>query len=439
METVKSPLYCYECGDEPEDQSTRVCAKCGSHRLAPREDFSERCGIWFTARGHHRQCVLHKRHSGECVFPPKDHIKEWPLTNCIHGTQPTEHCYECEVANIPQPLPEKCCAKCLWWDANQTGGYQRFCWRHKEFTDDRYSCGCFTGQTDLTVNVPNHCPNGTMNQPNPNPVEGPVEIVIATFGTPTPRVSGKMVSDLDWLRYCLRSIRKHCAGFQGVTIAHPAHEQHLFSPLIQDFGVRLQAFEEPPDSGFLMHEIEMAEADTYVPASTKYVLHCDADCIFRMPTTPEHYFWDDKPYYLHRPWDSLTTEDPHRPGSKVISDCLQWRVPTDAQLGTVTPYYAMCMNTAVFPIDFYRKYREHIEIAHRMPFRQFMLSGNGKHPANRMDWTAMGAFAYLHMRDRFRWFDVSDGTPYPEDRKLSFWSHGGIRPEDVEVIERLIS
>ncbi len=361
---------------------------------------------------------------------------------CPHGTLPENHCGQCVAEGIEHPLPEKCCARCLNWNPNQGESMAphagSHCWKLGEQTADRFSCEYFCGADSVEANVPSHCDNGIMKDPNPNPVDGPTHILICTFATPKMRVSGNVVSDLDWLRYALRSIQKHCKGFTGVTIAHPAHETAMFAPLVAQFGVRLFPWPETPGNGFIDHQIQMAHADSIVPAGTKYVLHSDADCIFKMPTTVEDYFWEDRPYHIIRSWEDLGAGDPHRAGAKAVSDCLQWRTPTDYQLGCTTPIYGMCMNTGVFPIDFYKRYRDHVEAVHRKPFNQFMLEGRGEHPATRMDWTAMVGYAYIAMRDRFTWFSVESNV-YPVDRKLAFWSHQGVTPEYAAKMEELIN
>lgn len=333
------------------------------------------------------------------------------------------------------------CKNCCWWKPNTPEHNaelpHRLCNALGIETDDEFFCAKFTGPDSVQMNVPDHLLNGNMKDPNPNPVDGPTEILIISYGTPTLRVSNKIVSDLDWLKLSLRSIRRHCEGFQGITVAHPAHEAEMFEPLIKAFDVRLYAFVEPKGKGFLSHQIQMASADKIVPPSTRYVLLCDSDCIFKMTTRPEHYFWKDKPYQIIRSWESLTTEDPRRPGSKVVSDCLQWRQPTDAQLGIRSEIYGMCMNTGVFPVDFFQPYRNHIAKVQKKPFEQFMFEGRNEHPCTRMDWTAQNAWAYRFMKDRFHWFDV-EKPPYPVDRKQAFWSHGGIDQNVMNQIEELL-
>lgn len=267
-----------------------------------------------------------------------------------------------------------------------------------------------------------------------------MEILIVTHG-----------KDFGWLEYCLASIQKYCTGFQGVTVAHPNHEAERFRSLLGRFGVqptrlgqfsqaaiRLHGYDEVPGKGMIQHMVVMAEADRIVPPETKWVLTCDADCIFTMPTTPEDYFTDGHPYYLVRTWASLVSEDPDNPGSKVISDCYQWRKPTAEQLGFDPTLYTMCMNTNVFPVEFFGHYRAHVEMIHGMPFAQWMLSGRNAFPQDRMDFTAMGAWAYQFMNDWWTWIDV-DREPYPADRKRAYWSHGGITPAIRAEIEEILS
>lgn len=327
----------------------------------------------------------------------------------------------------------KICGTCSWWLPNRLKEpdplARKWCLNPEvdAWTEDDHTCRRHLGADATEVNTPNHLRNPTLMEfKNATPVDGPTEILIVTYS-----------KDFPWLEYALKAINRFCRGFQGVTVAHPSQEIELFAPLVSRFGVRLHAYHEIEGKGFLQHEVKMAEADLFLPAPTKYVLHCDADCIYRMHTTPENYFLNNKPVYLIRTWESLTTEDPNNPGSKIVSDCQQWKIPTDAQLGFDTPYYTMCMNTSVFPIDFYAKYRAHIENVQRKPFEAYMMSGKNSFAQDRMDWTACGAFALRFMQDRFHWIDVCK-EPYPEDRKRAYWSHGGISPAIKTEIEGMI-
>jgi len=321
------------------------------------------------------------------------------------------------------------CATCLWFSPNKKPPlYPSRCfhpdvWFH---CPAQFGCVHHVGPHSVEANVPQHVKNGTFMEANPTAVDGPTEILIVTHA-----------KDLPWLEFCLRSIAKFCTGFQGVTVAHPKHEAHLFTPLLGRFVVRLHGYDEVPGKGMLQHMVKLAEAELIVPPETKYVLTCDADCIFKMPTRPGHYFAGGKPYYIFRTWESLMWDDPHNPGQKCVSDCAQWKPATDRQVGWDTKIYGMCMNTVVFPIDFFPAYRAHVAAVHRRPFEEFMLDGRNEFPQSNMDFTAMGAYAHRFMHNRFTWFDV-EHPPYPADRKQAFWSHGGITPTVRAEIEEML-
>lgn len=327
------------------------------------------------------------------------------------------------------------CSACCWWKPNQTqveqhekGIYE--CYNptlEGLLTKGTFGCNEHVGSNATEVNVPQHTKAGTMTDPNPNKLDGPTEVLIISCAR-----------DFEWLVLALRCAGKHLSGFQGFTVAHPNAEQERFKPLLDQFNIRLHGYDEVPGKGHIQHMAVMASADTFLPAGTKYFLTTDSDGMFHTPSTPEHFAWDDKPYWIIRSWDSLITEDPRNPGSKVISDNMQWRGPTAAQLGFDPPVFSMCMNVQLMPLDLLPHYRSHISSIQRIDFFQYMLSGRNNFPPDRMDFTALGAFFYQFYRDRFRWFDVSN-PPYPKDRKKAFWSWGGITPEIRSEIEGFLS
>lgn len=266
------------------------------------------------------------------------------------------------------------------------------------------------------------------------------EIFIVTYGLPTKRVSGQIVSDFDWLAWCLRCIRRHCKGFTGITLAIPNRDASMLKPLASEHSkgggglpLRIRMFKEPEGKGFLMHEAVMASADEFVPSDTQFVLHVDADVMFKETVTPDSYIENGKPVYVWRTYDSLSSTVN---GQTVVSDCYQWKIPTEEQLGFPVQAYTMARHPSGFPIDFYKHYRDHVASVHGKPFMDYMLSGRNEFPSNRMDFTAMGAFAFERMKDRFSWCDISAGNHLaPPDKQKTYWSHGGVTDHIKKEIE----
>ena len=341
------------------------------------------------------------------------------------------------------PLPERCCARCLWWRPNRVTNFKagdtKTCWKHDEAREDEDFCEFFIGSDSLAVNVPQHTPNGIMIQRN-RPIENiAVEGLIVTFGSPVMRCSGKVVSELDWLEHALQAWTKYCKGVQGLTVAHPNHETHLFVPFAKRFDIRLHGYDEVQGKGFLQHQVMIGSADTFLPKSTTHVLHFDSDCVFRMATTPLDYFHNDKPIYLYRTYESLIERKSQSdPTIKVIQDNYQWKEVGDKQLGFNSEIFGMTRHPSILPINFYAKYREQIERVHGRSFLQYHLEGKNNHPQDRCDFSTYCSFAWERMRDSFHWFNVGDGSEYPVDRLQAFWSHKGVDQESKNEIDKIM-
>lgn len=322
------------------------------------------------------------------------------------------------------------CESCVYWKPNQESVEQvedgKYLCTNPEVgirTKIAFGCTEHVGANATEVNVPNHVKNGTMTDANPNKLDGPTEVLIISYS-----------KDFQWLVLALRCALKHLSGFKGITVAHPNHEASLFSTLRDQFDVKLCGYDEVPGKGHVNHMAMMASADTFLTRDTKYFLTTDSDGMFHTPSAPENFAWQDKPYWIIRSWDSLISEDPHHPGNKVISDNMQWRGPTAAQLGFDPPVFSMCMNVQLMPLDLLASYRKHIESVHGKNFLTYMVEGRNEFPPDRMDFTALGAFFYKYHHDRFHWFDTS-APPYPKDRKKAYWSWGGITPDIRAEIE----
>ena len=266
--------------------------------------------------------------------------------------------------------------------------------------------------------------------PNASPVEiesfkGVCEILIVTYH-----------KDAEWLKLALATLRRHATGFAGITLCLPKRDREAFAWLNSfDTGhrVNVRLYDEKPGKGMIQHMAIMASAEKMVPEGTTHVLHMDADCMVKEAITPSEYFHGTKPVYVIRSYTGL-----YDPVRKVVSDCAQWKGPTEAQLGFETDVYSMTRHPTGFPIEFYAPYRAHVEKAQGREFFEYMLSGKNSHPADRMDFTAMGAWAFNFMHDRFEWIDV-DKVPAPKDKMKPYHSHSGISPEIRKEIDGFLA
>src|SRR5690242_4087507 len=163
--------------------------------------------------------------------------------------------------------------------------------------------------------------------------------------------------DLEWLRFSLKSIKRHASGFAGITIVVPTWDLDAFLPLEKEFGtattpVFIRTFLEYPGKGFVHHLGMACYADVLCPSAT-HILHMDPDCLFKEAVTPEDYFVDDKPVLLVEPYDAILRQG--------HTGRYGWKAVTEMALQFECTHETMCRHPAVHYGWLYKKMREFIE------------------------------------------------------------------------------
>lgn len=234
-----------------------------------------------------------------------------------------------------------------------------------------------------------------------------------------------------WLRYFLAAAKKYLSGFSGITLAVPEAESDLIYRAAGNYDVRIVTFPEIEGKGFLEHEIQVCSGDLLCPHAD-IIVHFDPDGIFVEHTPVDEYVVNKKPVMLKRTYTGLVD------GRGVVSDCQQWWPITEMMLGFKTNAYTMCRLPSVHPKHVYPEFRKWIEGQHHKPFRQFMLEGKNSFPQTRVEYPALGAFAWEFFRDDYHWIDI-DVSPPPKDKIHAFWSHAGITDAIRADLEKYIA
>lgn len=268
----------------------------------------------------------------------------------------------------------------------------------------------------VETNVPQFTTGAVVEAKAEAPVSG-VHVLIVTYQ-----------KDYPWFELCIRCANKHLKGFSGITVAVPNADKQLFRQLSMKYNFRLYGYDEVPGKGMLQHMAVMAMADIVVPKKTKFVAHIDSDTMFKMETTPAHYFDNGKPRQMIRTYASLVDD------RGVISDCAQWRPIVEEQIAIPATHFTMCAFPFIYPIELYPAYRARIEYVHKKPMLDYMLEGRNQFPQTRVDFQAMGMFGYATMNDKFSWLDIGVNPPIA-DRHKSYWSHAGVSAETRQEIE----
>lgn len=216
--------------------------------------------------------------------------------------------------------------------------------------------------------------------------------------------------DIEWLKYCLRSIAKFCSGFDEIVIVAPEHERQHFDKF--GFTVERIVFQkEITRDGYTWQQIVKLNADQYT--SAKRILFVDSDCVFFMPVTPEYFLKDGKPYLLYTAYSSL-------------GDSVPWKKGTEYVMGQPIEYEFMRRHPMMHNRDTLIDFREFILDHFRIPCREFML--RNCHKRSISEFNVLGAYAYAFKRHDYIWYDT-ENDQYPASCLHQFWSYGGTTGE----------
>jgi hypothetical protein len=223
--------------------------------------------------------------------------------------------------------------------------------------------------------------------------------------------------DFRWLRYCLASIERYCAGFRNVVVVIPKASKAKWDWL----GLSADRVVCCPDyrDDYLGQQVTKLHADTYSDAD--YVCHVDSDCIFQRPITPVDLAAGHRPYVLMAKYAHL---DPHVP----------WRALTERFLGEEVSHEFMRRPPYTFPRWIYAALRKQCRERHGLSIEEYVLS---RPPRGFSEFNALGAYAYRHHYDAFAWIDVTDGAVPPEPCRV-FWSRQCLDAKVRREIQELL-
>ncbi len=256
------------------------------------------------------------------------------------------------------------------------------------------------------------------------PEVGSVHILIVTYA-----------KDMDFLRYCLKSIDRYAAGFQGVTIAVPEKERGLYDWVKR---ANVVYFPEAEGKGMLSHMAMKCRADELCPTASA-IWHLDSDCILWARTTPADLFREGKPIMVRERYADI--KNPNR---------LLWQKNVERALGFKPEYEGMTCHPQLHIRDVYPKLRALVEDHTKMGFNEFVTSGKNDFPQSWAEWPTVCAVAIAHYRDRYYCIDydrIKDAKECGVDPNAQYqyiyrrgrdyicecWSHGGVEKYKSDI------
>lgn len=232
--------------------------------------------------------------------------------------------------------------------------------------------------------------------------------------------------DFVWLEWCLKSIKKFCSGFTGVSIVCDISGSGDF-PVDVVSGMRDVSifWVDPPAAcnGYIYQQAVKLQALDYCPQGTEVILYVDSDVVFFRDVTPENLLNSNGKIILLKEKYSKLLMDKN-PAAK-------WQRPTEIAVG-VRPYSEYMRR---MPLAFHANTLRHIRARypHWIPA---LLTGAWKEFS---EFNAMGFVADLQQNadkasDLYDFRDVDLIAPDPPYCK-QFWSWGGLQEEHLVEIK----
>lgn len=238
--------------------------------------------------------------------------------------------------------------------------------------------------------------------------------------------------DMEFLRYCVRSIAMFGRGFSGLTLVVPASQIELFDWVSNLTPTQIVYGDEKPKKGFLTHLIQKCWADKYCPQAD-FILHVDPDTLFTGPTTPADFLEEYKPILYREKYADLVND--HRKN---------WQHGVAEATGIIPVYETMVRAPHVHHRATYTELRQAVQRHTGKPFEMYVLSGKNEWPQDFCEFNSLGAVAIERFPDRYSFVDydrAADAKRYglvlkdggwqyvykrSRDKVIEVWSHSGI-------------
>lgn len=252
--------------------------------------------------------------------------------------------------------------------------------------------------------------------------------------------------DIEFLRYCLKSLQMFAAGFSGITLAVPTAQKQLFGWVQGGIGgVKIITFDEQPGKGHLGQLIMKSRADELCPHADA-ILFVDSDCMAWRPFSPDDFLPENKPRMVRELYEECGKYNSHR---------LNWKKTVTAATGLNPSYEGMTAHPQVHLAAVLKRTRELVEKHTGKSFDDYVLSGQNTFPQTYAEWPTIAAVVekeYAH-HYHFETYDrAGDARSCQQDVNgswqyiyrfnrdffVEFWSHGGIKRYEKIMHEILV-
>jgi len=217
--------------------------------------------------------------------------------------------------------------------------------------------------------------------------------------------------DLEWLRYCLRSINKYVSGHRNVIISIPQSEKCM----IDHWGLTRESvigWNPVTKDGYIDQQIDKLLA--YKRTNADYILFVDSDvCFFRPTDVRVEYFRDGKPLLMKTRYG-------------LVGDAICWQKCTSEILGFNVEYEYMRRIPWLYSASTLARLDAKVN-CHKLASLHRLSEFN-----------LIGAFVDNHEPETYYIIDT-EKDPIPPACAKQLWSWSGCNDEDKKEMEMYLN
>lgn len=214
-------------------------------------------------------------------------------------------------------------------------------------------------------------------------------------------------NDLEWLKYCLKSINKFVTGYHKIIVCIPEDQVEL----LNDFNLENIIACPVYKNDYIGQQI--SKLLSYKNTDAEFILFIDSDTHFNKPVNISEYFKLEKPIVFETPW-------------KFVGDAVCWRDSTERILKISIETEKMRRLPIVYRASTLKAIDE---IFNCESFSNFdKLS----------EFNVMGSYAHEYERDNYYFWDTIENPNLPESKSTQEWSWGGLDDSKRARIEKIL-
>lgn len=226
-------------------------------------------------------------------------------------------------------------------------------------------------------------------------------------------------NDLEWLKYCLKSIHKYVTGYRNIIICIPEPQKKLLDSwnLTAEKVVTCPVYKED----YLGQQISKIESYKYTDAEA--IVFVDSDCCFNAPVDLSKELFENGLPIIYK---TLYTS---------VGDAICWKEITEKTVDHELEYEYMRRLPFIFLSKTLKSASLYIKLKHDCELDKYILRQPGRHFS---EFNYLGAYAELNEKENY-YFRDTEKEGYGNMYLKQNWSWGGITPEIKAELEVSVS